>query len=61
MKCPYCDKTFVIPDIAFRNIEYYGSGYCNIKCSKCNKVVQLYGKVSISFSDPVKTNGESDW
>jgi len=61
MKCPYCDKVLEIPEVAFRNIETYGSGYCNIKCTRCKKVVKVFGKQSVSFSNPVKTCDESDW
>jgi len=61
MKCPYCGKGDCIPDVVYRNIENYGSKFCNFKCLHCKKVIQTHGSRRVVFSKLTKTDADSDW
>lgn len=62
MKCPYCNKSFEIPEVATFNTETYGGGGHNLQCTKCKNIAY------VSMSRQVKIEGietsdatEDDW
>ena len=61
MKCPYCNKQIIVPDIVTINVESYGSKRCRFPCNKCNKIVSMYGERTVRFYNIKKTDKESDW
>ena len=50
MKCPHCDKQFDIPNVAYLNVESYGSSMFVIHCNKCKQKIRIYGKRQVKFT-----------
>lgn len=61
MKCPYCNKSDFVPEVAIRHAEAYGGGCCKFKCNYCRKVVHGHLEVRVRCVFAEKTSGYSDW
>lgn len=55
-KCPHCNKTRVIPEVAITNAENYGSTTVLLSCPKCGKQVKAFIERSVSVYRVEKSN-----
>lgn len=40
--CPYCKKNYCVAEVAFRNVECYGSNSFTVPCLYCGKIIDIY-------------------
>mgnify|MGYP001560066548 CR=1 len=60
MKCPYCNKTFDIPEILYEYVGAYDSSSSDIKCKKCHKMCSIYAVRTVRIKDISKSNAKDE-